>query len=471
MTRGNSTVAVASEVDLIVAGGCTVTMDATRRILRNGAIAIDGGEIVAVGPSAEVVRRYNARRTISAAEKVVIPGLIDSHNHPIHYLSKGIADDFPVQRRWRERVWPFEANLTAEEARLSAVGTFIEMMRSGTTCFNDPGTFHPDSIAEAAIETGIRGVVSRLAWDHFDPAAPDYTDSTETALARGRSTVERWHRAAGGRVRAGFSLVRSAHVTDELCRAVAKAAQELDVIVHGHMCTTRQEVELSKKNSGMTPLERYRRLGILGPNLILVHLGWIEPHEVGVLAEHDVTACHCPSASMLGGFGCISHGKFPEMVDAKVRVVLGSDACAISRFVDMVRVMYLAACAHKDARADPTVIGAHKAIEMATIDAARALMWDDEIGSLEVGKRADLVILDADGPAWHPNPLENPVANLIYSASGSSVRTVIVDGRVVIRDRTLTTVDETIFLAEADKVSSAILARHGIPVSAPWPMH
>jgi 5-methylthioadenosine/S-adenosylhomocysteine deaminase len=159
------------------------------------------------------------------------------------------------------------------------------------------------------------------------------------------------------------------------------------------------------------------------------------------------------------------------MVEAKVRVVLGSDACAISRFVDMIRIMYLAACAHKDARADPTVIGAHKALEMTTVDAARALKWEEEIGSLEVRKRADIVILDADGPTWHPNPFTNPVANLIYSSSGSSVRTVIIDGQIILRDRELTTLDETAFLDEADTVSTTILARHNIRVSAPWPVH
>jgi 5-methylthioadenosine/S-adenosylhomocysteine deaminase len=158
------------------------------------------------------------------------------------------------------------------------------------------------------------------------------------------------------------------------------------------------------------------------------------------------------------------------MVDAGVRVILGSDACAISRFVDMVRVMYLAACSHKDVRADPTVIGAHKALEMTTVDAARALLWDKAIGSLQPGKRADIVIADAEGPIWHPHPFANPVANLIYSASGTSVRTVIIDGRLVLDDRRFTFVDEPAILAEADRMSQHILARHSIAVCPPWPV-
>ena len=431
-------------------------------------IAVRAGKIVAIGTAAEVGPVPSGKH-IDAGRTLVIPGLIDSHNHPIHFLSKGICDEMPVHRRWRERVWPYEAQLSAADSRLAATGTFLEMIRSGTTCFNDPGTFQPDAVAEAAIETGIRGVVARLAWDVRDPSAPDYDDTTEDAVAKGAATVEKWHGAGEGRLKGSFSLVRSAHVSDALCRAVKRRADAINVNMHGHLCTTRQEVELARQNTGMTPLERYRRLGLLGSNLVLVHMGWVDADEIPLLAENDVSVCHCPSASMLGGFGCISHGKFPEMVDADVRVVLGFDACAISRFVDMVRVMYLAACGHKDARTDPTVIGAHKAMEMATVDAARALLWDDQIGSLEAGKCADIVIVDADGPIWHPKPFRNSVGNLIYSASGASVRTVVIDGKVVMEDRRFTTIDEDAFLAEADAASRRVLARHGIDIGPQWP--
>lgn len=460
------------DCDILIIGGCVVTMNSQRHIIRDGAVTIKNGTITDVTKAEQLKQsQRRAKRTIDATGKLVIPGLIDSHNHPMHFLSKGIADDMPVQQRWRERIWPYEAHLTAAETKLSAIGTFMEMIQSGTTCFNDPGSFYPDAVAQAAIEVGIRGVVSRIAWDVRDPAAPDYDDSTAEAFEKGEATVEKWHGAGEGQIRAAFSLVRSHHVTDELCKAVKRRAEQLEIIVHGHLCTTRQEVELSKQKTGSTPLERYRRLGILGPNLILVHMGWIEPQEVSTLAAHDVSVCHCPSASMFGGFGCIAHGKFPELVDAGVRVILGSDACAISRFVDMVRVIYLAACSHKDARADPTIIGAHKAFEMATIDAAHALGWEDAIGSLEVGKRADVVIADADGPVWHPRPFANPVANLVYSASGTSVRTVLIDGRVVLDDRQFMFVDVAATLAEADQVSKRVLDRHSITLNAPWPIH
>ncbi|OGA69944.1 MAG: hypothetical protein A3G81_13945 [Betaproteobacteria bacterium RIFCSPLOWO2_12_FULL_65_14] len=455
------------EADLAVRAGCLLSMDGQRRILRDALLAVKDGRIAAVGKAASLDVR--AARTLDAAGKLVLPGLIDGHNHPIHFLSKGIADDMPVARRWRERVWPYEAALTREEAKLSALGTFVEMIRHGTTCFSDPGSFHPDAVAEAAAEVGIRGVVSHLAWDVRDDSAPQYNDTTASALKKGEAVIERWNGAAGGRLKAAFSLVRSAHVTDDLVRAVAQRAAELGVLVHGHLCTTRDEVERSRQALGMSPLERYRRLGVLGPNLVLVHMGWVPVEEIPLLKQHDVTVCHCPSASMLGGFGCIAHGHFPEMIEAGVRVILGTDACAISRFVDLVRVMYLAACAHKDARIDPTVIGAHKALEMVTVNAATALGWSAGIGSLEVGKRADFVIMDADSAAWRPNPFDNPVANLVYSASGASVRTVVIDGRIVLDDGRFTTVDEKALLARADAASHELLDRLGMRVAPAWP--
>lgn len=452
------------EADLAVHAGCLVTMDRTRRVLKDAVLAVKGSRIVYVGQKGATPIR--ASRTIDAARKLLLPGLIDSHNHPLHYLSKGICDDVPVQRRWRERTWPFEAALDREEVKLSSTGTFLEMIRHGTTCFSDPGTFHPDAVAEAATEVGIRGVISHLAWDVRDDTAPQYNDSTEAALRKGTAAIKKWHGAADGRLKGAYSLVRSVHVTDDLIREVHHHASELGVMIHGHLCTTKAEIERSRREIGMTPLERYRRLGVLGPNLVLVHMGWAPVEEIPLLRQFDVSVCHCPSASMLGGFGCIAHGHFPEMVDAGVNVILGSDACAISRFVDMVRIMYLAACAHKDARADPTVIGAHKAMEMATVNGARALGWSDDIGSLEVGKRADFVVMDADGVSWRPNPFDNPVPNLVYSASGANVNTVVIDGRIVLDDGRFTTVDEDAFLRRADIASRKVLDRLDIRLGA-----
>ncbi|MBL8661567.1 MAG: amidohydrolase family protein [Candidatus Odyssella sp.] len=462
--------AAAPAADIVVAGGVVVTMDPSRRLIRDGAVAVAGNRIVAVGKRAEIESAHPGARVMGGPDKLVFPGLIDGHNHPIHFLSKGMIDDMRFPERWRNRVWPYEAGLSPEEARLAATGTFLEMIRRGTTCFADPGTFQPDAIAEAAAEIGIRGVVSRMTWDVHDPTAPaQYNDDTASALGRGEATIAKWHGAAGGRIRASFSLVRSAHVTEALVRRVKARADALGVMIHAHLATTRGEMEAALRDWGITPVERYRRFGVLGPNAHLVHMGFVSDEDIATLKAYDASVCHCPSASMFGGFGCVSHGKFPEMVAADVRVVLGTDACAVSRFLDMVRIMYLAACAHKDAKTDPTVIGAHKAMEMATIDAARALLWDRDIGSIEAGKCADIVVADTSGMEWQPNPFANPVANLIYSSDGGCVETVLIDGRPVLENGRFVTIDAKEVSQRAGATSNAILARMGVGLRTAWP--
>ena len=458
-------------VDLIVRGGVIVTMDPQRRLIRDGAVAIRGKRIVAVDKMHVIADRYRAERTMGGDSQIVFPGLIDCHNHPVHFLSKGMIDDMRYPERWRDRVWPYEAALTAEETEVASTGTFLEMICHGTTCFCDPGTLEPEAVACAAEHTGIRGIVARMTWDVRDPSAPtQFNDDTATALARGEECVQRCSGLGGGRLRAWLSLVRADHVSDQLIRDITRRADALKIGVHAHLSTTRGQVEAALRAWGKTPVARYRDLDALGPNAHLVHMGAITDDDVAILRDFDPSVCHCPSASMFGGFGCIAHGKFPELVDYKVRVVLGTDACAISRFIDMVRIMYLAACAHKDVKADPTVIGAHKAMEMATIDGARALLWDDEIGSIESGKLADVVIADADGIEWQPNPMDLPVANLVYSADGGCVHTVVIDGRVVMENRQFTTVDEAAFAKRAGSHARAVFARLGAEARVVWPV-
>jgi 5-methylthioadenosine/S-adenosylhomocysteine deaminase len=450
--------------ELLVTGGALITMDAQRRVIEDGAVAVRGAVIEAVGSRAQLERDYPGARQIGGSTAVVTPGLIDAHNHPIHYLSKGLADDLELSYRSYRHIWPFEAVLTDEEAYLSSLGTFAEMIRHGTTCFCDPGSYRPDAVARAAHDIGIRGVVTRESWDIPDPNAPvAHTETVDEALGRGEEFIARWNGTADGRLRAWFSLVRPTHVSDALCTRTKARADALGVGIHGHLVASQtSDADTRRIVGGNSAVGRYHDLGLLDANLCLAHLGWISPDELELLVAGEVKAVHCPSASMLGGFGVIAHGTFPEMCDAGLTVALGTDAGAISRFLDLVRVMYLAACAHKDARIDPTVLGAHAAFEMATVGGARALLWSDHIGSLEPGRAADIVVFETDGLDWHPNPLRNPVANLVYSASGSSASTVIIGGVPVMENRVLTQVDGDELLGRLDRTADEVLGRLGI---------
>lgn len=459
------------DVEFIVRGGVAVTMNARRELIRDAAVVVDCGVIVEVGKAKDIEVRYRARKSLGGADKLIMPGLVDCHDHAVHFLSKGMIDDMRYPERWRDRVWPYEAGLSAEETRIACLGTFIEMIRHGTTCFSDPGSLHPKAVAKAASEVGIRGVVSHLTWDVHDPTAPkQYNWDTKAALEQGERTVTELDGFDGGRIKGFFSLVRGTHVTDALCSQVKERADALGVGIHAHCASTKGEFDAAMKNWGFTPVERFNRVGVLGPSTQLVHMGYLTDDDIVNLHNADVSVCHCPSASMFGGFGCVSHGRFPELIEAGVRVVLGTDASAVSRFLDMVRVMYLAACAHKDAKIDPTVIGAHQALEMATVNGACAVLWDREIGSLEAGKRADLLVVDTDAIEWQPDPFSTPVANLVYSANGNSVRSVLVDGRLVMEDRRIVLLDESEYLKEALQVSRAILKRIGAEPRLKWPI-
>ena len=459
--------------NLLINGGTVVSMNPTRDIIADGAVAVEGNRIVEVGKASDLAPRHADKDVIDARNKVVLPGFIDAHNHPFHSLSKGIVDEGESTKRLYRVVFPFEAALTPEEERIGSLGTFIEMIRSGTTTFNDPDGIHAHPIGEAATEIGMRGILSRSTWDTFskDWAIPERAiETTEQALELGEELVERWHGAENDRIRAWFSLRTLMTASDRLALGIKELADKYGVGIHAHESADRFGGEIMKKVWGMSGIERYRKLGMLDPNLFLVHMGFVTPDEIELLAENDVKVCHCPSANMFGGQGTVASGAFPRMIQKGMTIGLGTDAGAINGFVDMIRLMYVFVVAHREMGVDRDWMNAYKALEMATIEGARAVLWDDCIGSLEAGKYADIIVVGTDSPEWHPNPLGNPVAKLVYSADGRSVETVIIDGQVVMADGRITTIDETEVMKEVDTASTAVLGRLDMTVEPKWPV-
>ncbi|MGE0806473.1 MAG: amidohydrolase family protein [Burkholderiaceae bacterium] len=451
-------------VELIIDGGSIVTLDGARRIIRNGSIAVDAGRIAGLGKRDEVRQAFSAARTIDAADDLVLPGFIDAHHHPVHYMTKGSTDDLPFVPRIKHIVQPYERVLTEEEAYLNATATFAEMLLSGTTCFNDAGSIQGEGVARAARDAGIRGVLALESVDVEDGAPiPGPGGDWAAVAARAEAFVDRWNGAADGRLRAGFTLTDSRRVSDGLCLAVRSLADRYDTSIHGHMV-------LPKAPGATAPLHRYRDLGLLCPRLSLTHLGYLPEDEIALLVSNEVKGVHCPGTSTLGGLGVIGHGSIPEMLDAGMTIGLGSDAATVSRTLDMIRHMHMTAAAHKDARRADVVISCFKALEMATIDGAHALRWADEIGSIEPGKRADIIVVDARNIELHPNPHANPVANLVYSGSGRLVETVIVNGTVVVENRRLKTIDVGALLAELGDAAPRVLERIGARVKSQWPI-
>jgi 5-methylthioadenosine/S-adenosylhomocysteine deaminase len=450
-----------------------VTMGPRREIIEDGAVAWTGSRIVAVGKSDQLRREFAAAVPFDGGGRLLCPGFVDAHNHSAHFLTKGLLDDVALPERWKTRLYPFECSVSQEETYWGAMGTYAEQLLHGTTCVGDPGSAYPGAVARAAQDSGMRLVLSGTITDTFDPARPiqGLGEVTADSIAQYNERLyEEFDGAADGRIRVAFGLWSGSTVSDDLCIKIRDAAERRDAIIHGHLSTREADNAESLRRYGCSEVERYRRLGVLGPRFVGAHAGAISAVDVELLAVSGASIIHCPSASMLGGFGCIAHGRFPELAAAQVNLAIGSDAASISRTLDMPRLMYLAACAHKDARRDSTVMGAHRALEMATIGGARALGLDDLIGSIEEGKQADFVLLRTDGIEWEPRPSFNPVANLVYSSGGYRADTVVVAGRTVVSHGDLQTQSLCELIPQVRAAAMASVLRAGLPEESAWPI-
>ncbi|MDP9932785.1 5-methylthioadenosine/S-adenosylhomocysteine deaminase [Variovorax paradoxus] len=462
MSNGEKT-----QVDLLVTAGCIVTVDRDRRILRDGAIAINGSDIVAVGPRDVLVNQYVGRRRIDAPQGLVTPGLIDAHNHPVDYLIKGAVDDTPQMVRLRDRVVPYEDQLSEDEAYASSAATFIEMIRQGTTCFADGAGPHPGAVARAALDLGIRGIVARKLADVAGPFGGRLQD-TDEAIALANDTVDRFHGAGNGRLRAWYDIDAPSVVSARLAEMVRDESRRRGVGVISHL-VGRRAAPGQPEVTANAEIDHLERAGLLGPSTLLAHIGWIPPGDVERLLRTKTSIVHCPGSSLVGGNGWVAHGVIPELMAGGATMALGTDASIISRYLDMVRIMYVTAGAHKDARRDPLLMNPYRVFEMATLEGARAICWDERIGSLEVGKAADLVVFDTSSPHWWPEPFANPVPDLVYGGSGRDARTVVIDGKIVMEDGELLGIDVNAIGESVRKASHACFDRLGTRPSGRWP--
>ncbi len=446
------------EVDLLISAGCMVTMNAQRDIILDGAVAIEGANIVAVGAARDLRARYRGCKSIDAPEGLLTPGLVDVHDHPVDYLLTGLCDETPQIVRLRDRVIPYEDGLTEEEAYASSIATFFDMIRHGTTCFMDGAGPRPSAVVRAALDIGIRGVVTRKTADRPSPFG-GVVESFEQSIAQADETFNQFHGTGKGRIRVCYDLDQPAAASDRLATTVREHAMERGVGIVSHLIGRRPPGEV--RNFRNSDVARLASLGLLGPHTTLVHINWLPEADVHLLAESKCNIAHCPAMSLLGGMGWIANGVIPDLVAAGANVGLGTDAAAISRSLDMTQVMYLAACAHKDARSDPGIMPATRIFEMATLSGAKAMGLLDRIGSIEPGKAADLVIFDAT--YWMPNRFGNPIADFVYSNGSAGARTVVIDGAVVVDNGSFTVdVDFDRLSASVDAAADSALNRLGM---------
>ena len=451
-----------------------VTMDPERRILTDGAVGIEDDRIVAVGKTAELTSSFRADKEIDASARLVLPGLIDTHVHNTQQLGRGLADGCDIPMHLLERLYGYEKEIMDDDAYWSALCCQLELIRAGTTFFIDPGSYCPELTAKALGESGLRGVVARTAFDvHETPIGPlpsrMFRETTETAVSKAREVVLKLNGLHDGRVRAWFALRILSGCSDALIRQIKQQADTHGVGVVLHACESRDEVVGSRMRYGMAEVERMEKLGALGPNMCLIHFGWASPKEIVLSMKHDLKISCTPSTGYRLGMGSIEFGRFPEMVELGITVALGSDAAMSSNYLDIVREMFLASGGCKAQRLDPTIMPPETMLEMATLNGAKAALWGDEIGSIEVGKKADIAIFDTRGVDWRP--VLNPIANLIYSSRGGA-DTVICNGKILMEQGSVLSLDEPLILAEAQRRGERIAAISGLGerIKPKWPV-
>ena len=437
-----------------------ITVDPQRRIIRDAALAVKDGRFVAVGKTADLMGQWQASQTIAGHGRVVIPGMIDNHLHASFQLSRGLADEANAQQFLFEHMYPYEAANTREDVAVSSAFAALELMRHGVTCFTDPGNYHPDATIASVLSTGMRLVAACSCFDKTKsvmgllPAS--MIESTGACLEKTEALFERYLGQHHGRLTMSASFRGMNNASDELITGLKDLANKHQVKLQTHACFSYQTHDASVSATGKAEIERLESLGVLDENMILVHSGWLEPQELALLVKRKPTLVCSPSSSLHNGYGYMAAGKHPELMAMGVNVSLGSDH-ASSGVVDMVQEMRMAACMYKEVRMNPRVMPPEHAIEMATLNGAKGVGLQDRIGSIEVGKEADFVVFDATQPEWQP--LYNPVSNLVYSATGSSVRDVFIAGEQVLKDGKLTRIDHDALMQQVGEAGQRIAAR------------
>ncbi|MEM9516677.1 MAG: amidohydrolase family protein [Actinomycetota bacterium] len=456
--------------DLRVDGWYVVTMNPSRDVIRHGSVVVRDGAIVDVGKTSDLANRYDCASVVGGDRFVVTPGMVNSHIHITgEPLTRGyVPDDTPFE----ENVFVWLTNLYAaygaDDERCSAQLAAVEMLRSGTTTFLEAGTirFLPEVI-DGLAEVGIRGRIGAWAWDL--PPEPDvYRQDTDEAVNRLSDQLTRYASAADGRLGAWSILVGHTTCSDPLWKAARELADEHGVGMSFHMSPAKTDPDGFIAEFGQRPMVHLAELGVLADDVAITHCVHLDERELDVMAQTGVSVVHCPTTALKVSYGVTQLGKMPEMVQRGINVAIGTDGNNASNYSDMMRATYLVAGLFKDGRIDPQMFPAEMTYEMATLGGARAMGLDDQIGSLEAGKRADIVLHDTDRPEWRP--LLNVANQLVWSADGRGVHTVIVDGRVVVEDGAMTTIDEQALWQEAQQRGEAITVRSGLPDKAKFPL-
>jgi 5-methylthioadenosine/S-adenosylhomocysteine deaminase len=435
-------------MDLLVTGGTVVTMDPERRVIEDGAVAVNGDAIAWIGKRSDLDSRESAAKTIDARGSLVLPGLINGHAHAAMSLFRGYADDHTLDDWLQKYIFPAEAQNVTEDfvtwgTRLSA----LEMVRGGITTFADM-YFFEDAVARATKEAGMRGVLGQTIVDF---PAPDHRTPAE-ALAYTEKYIERWRNDP--LITPAIAPHSIYTLSEKNLQAAAALARRHGAPILMHIAEAPFETAQCRAKHGLSPVGYLEHIGMLGPDLVGAHCVWVDAADIAALVRFGVGSVHNPSSNMK-----LASGVMPvvDLLAAGEPVGLATDGAASNNSQDLFEEMDIAAKLQKISRMDPRALPAKQALEMATIGGARALHLEKQIGSLEQGKKADLILVDTNGP--HATPMYNVYSQLVYAMKGCDVKTVVIAGKPVMENRQMLTLDEEEIIGKAREYGKKVAGR------------
>jgi cytosine/adenosine deaminase-related metal-dependent hydrolase len=459
---------------MIFKNATIITMNPKREIIANGALVVNGKEIVAVGKSKDIVEKYPGKKQIDCNGNVLMPGLIDTHVHLAQAMIRGCADDLGLLDWLINRVWVLQGSYSKEDGKASAALCALEMIKSGTTSFIEcmlAEVYGFDGVAETIIRSGMRAALGKIVMDLPSYAKsenvmhPGMVEDGDTSVNNTLTAYDKWNGAGDGRIQVWFGARTPGGVTPGLYDRINKLAKERDMGITVHLSEVREDLEYAASAGYRSPIEFAQAHGLLGPRSVLAHCVWTDGDDFKLMAETGTHVSHNPASNSKTATGIAPvHG----MLQAGVNVSIGCDGGPSNNTYDIFRDMRMVSYLANLREEDPTVVPAESVLEMATINGARAMGLGDQIGSIEVGKRADFIVIDMDKP--HLTPAPDPVSTIAYAAHGSDVDTVVIDGKIVMDGRKVLTLDEKSTLTEARRRFPEVMLRAGLDIGPRWPV-
>lgn len=424
--------------DLIIKGRYILPMDVDLNIVENGIVVIKENKIIAVGKEGELENKYKAKEVLNAGNSIIMPGLINTHTHAAMTYFRGLADDLPLQEWLEKYIWPAEAKFVNPDfIRKASELACLEMVKSGTTCFNDMYIFG-DITDDVVEEVGMRIVSGELTLDFPTSSCKTSHEAIDKTL----KNIEKFKESE--LVSIAFQPHSIYACEEDVLVKIKELIKEESVLIHIHVSETKKEVDDCKKEHGKSPVAYLDELGLLGENVIAAHSIWLDEDDLEIYRKRNVKVSYCPISNMK-----LASGVMPaaEMLNKGIIVGLGTDGAASNNTLDLFSDMRVCALLHKVNNFEPTVTNAREVVGMATINGAKVLGMEDKTGSLEVGKRADIITINLDKP--HLTPMYDPYSHLVYCVNGEDVNDAVINGKVIMRDREAKTIDEERVLREA----------------------